>query len=615
MTLIPRDGIVVRSILITLLAFLVAGIGVVSYTSYATAQRAAQTIDTRLNQLLDTVQSTVKIACFIRDEELAREVALGLLSNSEVLRVTIMADDKLLADASRPDTAGLPALTDIRLNALERRVDSPFSPGKFVGSIRLEPNPEVIAAQRGDDILLAVKQLAWQLLLVSGAIVAALIAFVVRPISRMSRALHKMDPTTGSRLFIPPGHENTEIGRLVGDVNELSDHLVAALNEAREARLAAETASEAKSHFLANISHEIRTPLTAVQGFARIGARDSQDPACRATFSRIHDAGAHLLGVINDILDFSKIEAGKLVIENRPFHLAGLTAEAVSLMGSRAAEKGLELGYRPSPDLPEWVVGDPLRLRQILVNLLSNAITFSQHGTIDLTVLRVDDEIWFAVRDEGIGMTAEEIARLFHPFEQADSSTARKYGGTGLGLSISMNLASLLGGTIQVISTPWRGSTFTLQLPFREVAMPLAGETTPATSFSLAGKLAGFRILAAEDIEANRLILADLLDEAGATCMFAENGRIAVERVAAAPQAFDVVLMDIQMPEMDGNEATQRIHEIAPALPVIGLTAHGLSQDRATSLAAGMKDHLTKPIDPKVLVTAILCWATPGRLG
>jgi signal transduction histidine kinase len=259
----------------------------------------------------------------------------------------------LLADESRMDTAGKPALSDIRLNALERRIDSPFTPGKFVGSIRLEPNPEVIAAQRSEDILLAVKQVVWQLLLVSGAIGTALITFVVRPISRMSRALHKMDPTTGSRLFIPPGHENTEIGRLVGDINELSNHLVAALNEAREARLAAETASEAKSHFLANMSHEIRTPLTAVQGFARIGSRDSQDPASRETFTRILEAGSHLLDVINDILDFSKIEAGKLAIENRPFHLLGITTETVSLMSGRAAEKGLEFNYRPSPDLPE----------------------------------------------------------------------------------------------------------------------------------------------------------------------------------------------------------------------------------------------------------------------
>ncbi len=614
MNWLTRDGIVNRSILITLLAFLVAGVGALTYTSYTTAQRATRTIDTRLNQLLDTVQSTVKIACFLKDEDLAKEVSTGLLSNSEVLRVTILVDGEILANQSRTNAPDKPTLNGYQLTTLERQIHSPFTPGKIVGTVRLEPNPDVIAAQRSDDILLAVQQLAWQLLLVSGAIVTALIVFVVRPISRMSLALHKMDATTGTRLFIPPGHENTEIGHLVTDVNQLADHLVSALNEARQARLDAEAASDAKSLFLANMSHEIRTPLTAVQGFARIGARDSQDPASRENFTRILDAGTHLLGVINDILDFSKIEAGKLVIENRPLRLTEITSEAVALMIGRAAEKGLELSHRPSPDLPEWVIGDPMRIRQILVNLLSNAIKFSRHGTVDMTILRAEDEIWFAIRDEGIGMTDEEISRLFRPFEQADSSTTRKYGGTGLGLSISMNLASLMGGTIQVVSTPWRGSTFTLQLPLKAASMPLAGEAEHETQFSLAGKLAGFHILAAEDIEANRLILADMLDEAGATYVFAENGRAALEQVVAEPDAFDVVLMDVQMPEMDGNEATRRIHEIVPALPVIGLTAHGMSQDRATSLAAGMKDHVTKPIDPKALITATLCWATPGRM-
>ena len=614
MNYLSRLGIVHRSILITLLAFLVAGIGALAYTSYTTAQRASQTVDTRLNQLLDTVQSTVKIACFLKDEELAREVSMGLLSNSEVLRVTILADGATLADEARKSADGQPTPGDTQLRALEREIQSPFTPGKQVGVVRLEPNPEVIVAQRNADILLAVKQLAWQLLMVSGAIVAVLIIFVVRPISRMSLALHNMDPMKGDRLSLPPGHENTEIGRLVTDVNQLSDHLVSALNEARETRLAAEAASEAKSHFLANISHEIRTPLTAVQGFARIGARDSTDADSRETFSRIIDAGNHLLAVINDILDFSKIEAGKLVIESRPVRLTEITAEAIALMQGRAREKGLELTHRPSPDLPEWIMGDPMRIRQILVNLLSNAIKFSRHGTIDLTVLRAEEEIWFAVRDEGIGMTEEEISRLFRPFEQADSSITRKYGGTGLGLSISMNLASLMGGTIQVVSTQWRGSTFTLQLPLKETSVQGTGENGQEQQFSMAGKLAGFHILAAEDIEANRLILADMLDEAGASYVFAENGRVAVEQVVAAPQAFDVVLMDIQMPEMDGNEATRRIHEIVPTLPIIGLTAHGMSQDRATSLAAGMKDHVTKPIDPKGLVTAILCWATPGRM-
>jgi CheY-like chemotaxis protein len=176
-----------------------------------------------------------------------------------------------------------------------------------------------------------------------------------------------------------------------------------------------------------------------------------------------------------------------------------------------------------------------------------------------------------------------------------------------------MNLASLMGGTIQVVSTPWHGSTFTLQLPCKEASLPHMEEAGLSQSFDMAGKLAGYHILAAEDVEANRLILADMLDEAGATYVFAENGRAALEQVVTAPQAFDVVLMDVQMPEMDGNEATRRIREVVPALPIIGLTAHGMSQDRATCLAAGMKDHVTKPIDPKILITSILCWATPGR--
>ncbi len=613
MPLMPHNGIIGRSILITLIAFLVAGIGALTHTWYSTATRAAQTVETRLEQLLDTVQSTVKIACFLNDPDLAKEVSIGLLSNSEVLRVTIEAEAITLADERRKDLRESPAKLANPPAALSRKVYSPFTAGKHIGTVTLVPNPAVIATQRDESILLAVKQLAWQLLLVSGAIVTALIVFVVRPISRMSQALHKMDTTIGARLFIPPGHQNTEIGHLVTDINQLADNLVAALNEAREARQAAEAAAVAKGHFLANMSHEIRTPLTAVQGFARIGARDTGDPASKETFQRILAAGTHLLGVINDILEFSKIEAGKLVIEEQPMRLADVTGETFALMRDRAIEKGLELNYRPSENLPEWVMGDAMRIRQILVNLLSNAIKFSRHGQIGLTVLRSEDEVWFAVRDEGIGMTQEELSRLFRPFEQADSQTARKYGGTGLGLSISMNLASLMGGTIQVVSTPWHGSTFTLQLPLREIQTPKEDAAPPPTPFSLAGRLAGYRILAAEDNETNRLILADMLDEARATCVFAENGRVALKQVSTDPHAFDVVLMDVQMPEMDGNEATRRIHEIFPALPIIGLTAHGLPQDRATSLAAGMQDHVTKPIDPRALVTAVLVHAIPGR--
>ncbi|MBS3934892.1 MAG: hypothetical protein KGZ43_01860, partial [Sulfuritalea sp.] len=211
---LPRGGIILRSILVTLFAFLVAGVAAVSYTSYATAQRAIVAVDQRLNRLLDTVLSTVRIACFLRDADLAREVSEGLLGNPEVLRVTILADGATLADAVRAADAGAPSPGDYRLDRLERVIHSPFTPGQVVGLVRLEPNPDVIEAQRNDYILLAVQQLAWSLLLVSGAIVAALILLVVRPMSRMSAELHELDPLQGDRLVPPAGHENTEIGRL-----------------------------------------------------------------------------------------------------------------------------------------------------------------------------------------------------------------------------------------------------------------------------------------------------------------------------------------------------------------------------------------------------------------
>lgn len=610
---LPRGGIILRSILVTLFAFLVAGVAAVSYTSYATAQRAIVAVDQRLNRLLDTVLSTVRIACFLRDADLAREVSEGLLGNPEVLRVTILADGATLADAVRAADAGAPSPGDYRLDRLERVIHSPFTPGQVVGLVRLEPNPDVIEAQRNDYILLAVQQLAWSLLLVSGAIVAALILLVVRPMSRMSAELHELDPLQGDRLVPPAGHENTEIGRLAQDVNRLADQLVAVLGEAREARLAAEAASAGKSRFLSQMSHAIRAPLTAVQGFARIGMRDSSDPAGRTAFHRIHEAGAQLLDVINDTLDFSRLEAGTLTLEARPFHPAEVAAEAIAQVRELATEKGLELVYRPSPDLPAGVIGDPPRLRQILVHLLQSAIRSSSHGTVELIVLGAEDELWFAVRDEGIGMTEEEIARLFRPFDPSGRPGARPSSDVRLGLAIAMNLASLMGGDLRVVSMPWRGSTFTLQLPLRQAPVGPASATAVPAQFSPAGKLAGFRVLAAEDLEVNRLVLADLLDEAGAAGVMVADGRAALARVSGAPQDFDVVLMDVEMPGMDGIAATRQIRAIAPALPVIGLTAHDRSQDRATALAAGMKDYLLKPIDPKALVTAILCWATPGR--
>ena len=383
--------------------------------------------------------------------------------------------------------------------------------------------------------------------------------------------------------------------------------------ELSAARQEAEHLARVKSEFLSNMSHEIRTPLNAVMGLARIGARDSGEAVSQLTFNRILDSSEHLLVVINDILDLSKIEAGKLQIEPRQFSIHSVVEGAVRLVAAQAAAKGLALEVSIAPQLTERVKGDAQRLSQILINLLSNAVKFTETGEVRVRVGADGDYTYFKVIDTGIGMNEREMQNLFKPFEQADNSTTRRFGGTGLGLAISQALAHLMGGHIAVDSTPAAGSSFTLALP-----LPPAAEAeeprVPLPAAQAAGQeLNGLRILAAEDVEVNRLVLQDMLCHEGARVVFAENGLQAVERIEQHGRAaFDVVLMDIQMPVMDGFAATRRIHAIAPDLPVIGLTAHALADERQRCIDAGMADHVSKPIDP-LRLSAVLAKYLPKQ--
>lgn len=370
------------------------------------------------------------------------------------------------------------------------------------------------------------------------------------------------------------------------------------------ARIEAERLARVKSEFLANMSHEIRTPLNAVLGISRIGLRNAADQPCREHFQQIQDSGQHLLGIINDILDLSRIDAGKISIETHPFLLAPAVKSVVGLVSEQARAKGLTLSVTLAPDLPAWVSGDALRLRQILTNLLGNAVKFTHEGSVTLEVSIKDGDTLFEVKDTGIGMSQEHIARLFTPFEQADSSTTRQYGGTGLGLAISHSLASLMNGCITVESTPGKGSCFTLRLPLPE-ARPFIPEHG-AHPNPAGRRLAGLRVLAVEDVEVNRLILEDMLVHEGAQVQFADNGKEALTQLEeAGVSAFDIVLMDIQMPVMDGYEAARLMRKQAPGLPIIGLTAHALAEERQRCLDAGMLERVTKPIDLDVLVEVI----------
>jgi CheY-like chemotaxis protein len=284
----------------------------------------------------------------------------------------------------------------------------------------------------------------------------------------------------------------------------------------------------------------------------------------------------------------------------------------MALMGDKALRKGINLLIEKAPDLPVAILGDPTRISQILINLLSNAIKFTAHGEVRLAALRDNDQLVFRVSDTGIGMTPEQMGALFTPFQQADSSTTRKYGGTGLGLTISRKLAQLMGGDIHASSRAGSGSSFELRLPCIETTAAASPQSTAFIN-SAGMRLKGVRILAAEDDEFNQLVLEDMLTGEGAELAMVGNGRLAVDSVAQNPAAFDLVLMDVQMPEMDGREATRRIRVIAPLLPVIGQTAHVLPAEHEQCRAAGMIDVISKPLDIEALIRTVL--RHTGRTG
>jgi signal transduction histidine kinase len=374
-------------------------------------------------------------------------------------------------------------------------------------------------------------------------------------------------------------------------------------------RLETERLARLKSEFLMNMSHEIRTPLNAVLGLAQMGARAAPDESAREAFKPIEVAGRHLLDIVNDILDFSKLEAGKLSIEHQVFALEPMIQSAASMVVGRARARDLELRVDLAGGLPEWVDGDELRLKQVLVNLLSNAVKFTERGGITLSVTPDAHGVVFSVKDTGIGISPEQIESLFKPFAQADVSTTRRFGGTGLGLSISNDLAALMGGGIEVRSQIGQGSEFILSLPLAAAARP---DEVAVPEASGGQRLRGLRVLAAEDNEVNCLVLESMLEFEGAKVVFVSNGQEAVDAMQKSDATgYHAVLMDVQMPVMDGLEATRRITALNTGVPVIGLTAHALEEERERCRDAGMVAHVAKPVEIDELVAALQRCARP----
>lgn len=423
------------------------------------------------------------------------------------------------------------------------------------------------------------------------------------------------------------GHDISSQHRLEMELaeyrNRLEEQVQARTVELVAARQEAEALARVKSEFLANMSHEIRTPMNGVLGFAQLGLRASEGRGkARDYFGKIIDSGKLLLGVINDILDFSKLEAGQLNVESVPFTLIPALREPMDLLRAQAEAKGITLELELDADLPERCVGDPLRLQQILLNLLSNAVKFTEEGGVTLGASlsrgREGAQLQFTVRDSGIGISPEQQARLFTAFSQGDASTTRRYGGTGLGLVISKRLVALMRGEITLESQVGVGSLFTVRLPYLpppEVSKPIIPAPIPgAAPWTTAPRLRGLRLLIAEDNEINQMLLRELLGDEGCVLTLTENGRQAVDAVrAAGPGGFDLVLMDVQMPVMNGLDATRAILEIDPALPVVGQTGHALEEEREKGRRAGMVEQLGKPLDPDLLVATVDKWARRGR--
>jgi PAS domain S-box-containing protein len=413
--------------------------------------------------------------------------------------------------------------------------------------------------------------------------------------------------TEGQPIFDALG----KVQKIVGTIQDVTERTLSDI-ELTQATIRADAATRAKADFLANMSHEIRTPMNGVIGMCNLLLTSINDPKQKEQLKIIQNCGNSLLDLINDILDFSKLEAGKIELENEPFHIHEVAQEIVQLMNARASEKGILLSYVPAPSVPAWFLGDATRFRQILTNLVSNAIKFTERGSVTIrsSLVKLEEgqhEIQLSVTDTGVGIPDTVKSKLFNSFSQADASTTRKFGGTGLGLAISKGLCEKMGGKIWLESTVGKGTTFffTMTLSETHAREVVPGILSLGIDPTMASKLP-LRILVAEDNRVNQLVAVGLLEKLGYRPDVAANGHEVLSNLKQ--KWYDVIFMDFHMPEMDGLEATKKICEKYPEEKrpfIVALTASAMKEDVERCFAAGMKDFVSKPVQIKELVRVL----------
>ncbi|MBK8976299.1 MAG: response regulator [Planctomycetes bacterium] len=451
------------------------------------------------------------------------------------------------------------------------------------------------------------------------AVAARLIMHPVRRLLGVARSVAMGDFDARAAV-----DRSDELGELAESFNGMLDALT--LNdvhreklertnsELRTSRASAEATAKAKAEFLSSMSHEIRTPLTAILGFTELLREDAPDRATRKVVDTIHENGHHLLALLDDILDLSRLEADRMSTEREPCDVQRIAQGVVELLRARAEARGVELRLETTTAVPAWIASDARRVRQILLNLVGNAVKFTEHGHV---VVRLSEEgsddddrrIAIEVEDTGIGMSGEQLSRVFAPFAQADATTTRRFGGTGLGLALSHRFAIALGGSIDVASETDVGSRFTLRIPSVACEPPVdlspGGDATPAAGDA---PLRGARVLIAEDGPDNRCLIEAIIRRAGGDLCYTENGNLAVAAALAAEadgRPFDLVLMDVQMPELDGCEATRALRNAGYRRPIVALTAHALADEMQRCLDAGCDAYETKPIRRRRLLDTL----------